>query len=212
MKIHNRKLRTGVHFFRTGLLPIGQSLINRMDHPTHGYISMKDYLIAFPDNLAALAKLKITPTELQVILYILKAMEWGNLIGFQQKAACAALEMKKSNMSTIFKNLERKGVITRSEAGHLYINSNLFAKGLGREMYSTTRQRLRSAAREINGIVSAFDDEPATPAPAPAPPAVAASSTARMAGYRPQAQRPTGGAARRSALWARPDGRVRMPL
>lgn len=124
-----------------------------------------DYVVAYPSNLRALAALNLSASELKVVVYILDAMEWGNLIGFSQKAACEALGMKKSNMSTVFRKLHDKGVIVEND-GHMYVNSNLFAKGLRENMYPETRKRLSAAQGEVHGIERAYDFQRA-PQPRP---------------------------------------------
>jgi hypothetical protein len=164
-----------------------------------------DYVIAYPQNLRALAALNLSASELKVVVYLLEAMEWGNLIGFSQKAACEALAMKKSNMSTVFKKLHDKGVIVQN-GGHMYINSNLFAKGLKENMYPKTREHLIAAQGETNGIERAHDYK-AQPKPrAETPDRVVPFQAPTGRTARPATSRRGGG------YMGRADGVFRMPL
>lgn len=139
-----------------------------------------DYVIAYPHNMRALVSMGLTPREFRVLFYILDAMEWGNLLSFSQRAACDALKIDKSTMSKIFKRLVARGVLVRN-GGHIYVNSNLFAKGLGKNAQAATRQKLHDAAVEIGEIAAArsASEEIETA------PARAVSAPARAPGRRP---------------------------
>lgn len=119
-------------------------------------ISLKqEFVMAFTSNLRALAELNISQSELKVITYILEIMEYGNLIGLNQSQIARDLDMKKSNMSVIFKKLTEKGVLVK-EKGHLFMNSNLFAKGLNHKLNSEKRENLRNAQFENNTFDRSF--------------------------------------------------------
>jgi len=171
-----------------------------------------DYVVAYPENLRTLIDLGLTPRQFKVLLHILDAMGWGNLIGFSQKAACDALKIDKTTMSKIFKSLTAAGVLVKIE-GHTYLNSNLFAKGLSQNTYSQTAKRLADAAVTTPHIkaarpVAATSLLPTKPIPAVASvDSVAISRRARVATTKTQTI-----PVRRSAIWSRPDGRLKMPL
>lgn len=168
-----------------------------------------DYVVAYPSNLRALAALNLSASELKVVVYILDAMEWGNLIGFSQKAACEALGMKKSNMSTVFRKLHDKGVIVEN-GGHMYVNSNLFAKGLRENMYPETRKRLSAAQGEVHGIERAHDYQRA-PQPRPGAQPAQEPAQARVVAFQPPVREARAAPPRRgSMVQERP--RLRMPL
>lgn len=119
-------------------------------------LSLKqEFVMAFTSNLRALAELNISQSELKVITYILEIMEFGNLIGLNQSQIARDLDMKKSNMSVIFKKLTEKGVLVK-EKGHLFMNSNLFAKGLNHKLNSEKRENLRKAQFENNTFDRSF--------------------------------------------------------
>jgi hypothetical protein len=163
-----------------------------------------DYVVAYPQNLRALAALDLSSRELKVVVYILEAMDWGNLIGFSQTRACEALGMKRSNMSLIFKRLHEKGVIVEN-GGHMYINSNLFAKGLRENMFAETRKRLSEAQSEEHGITRAHDYQAPPKARAEINQPVAASQAPAARAARPATSR-------RGGYMGRADGVFRMPL
>ena len=70
-----------------------------------------DFVIAFTENLSKLAEIGVNQTELRVILYILEKMKYGNLIGLNQASVCTALNLKRSNVSNVFKKLKLKQVL-----------------------------------------------------------------------------------------------------
>lgn len=114
-----------------------------------------DFVMAFTSNLRALAELNISQSELKVITYILEIMEYGNLIGLNQSQIARDLDMKKSNMSVIFGKLTAKGVLIK-EKGHLFMNSNLFAKGLNHKLNTERRENLKSAQCENENFTRSF--------------------------------------------------------
>ncbi|MDI7120333.1 DNA-binding protein, partial [Escherichia coli] len=80
----------------------------------------------------------ISQSELNVITYIIEIMKYGNLISLNQSQIARDLDMKKSNMSVIFKKLTEKGVLIKV-IGHLFMNSNLFAKVLNHKLITERR-------------------------------------------------------------------------
>lgn len=113
--------------------------------------SLKDnFVMAFTDNLEVLANMGVNASELRVIAYCLKVMEYGNLLQFSQATACKDLDMKKSNMSTIFKSLKEKNVLVDVD-GHLFVNSNLFTKGLSQSLNEEKRSNMRKAQSDHGG-------------------------------------------------------------
>ncbi|MFL0232737.1 replication/maintenance protein RepL, partial [Escherichia coli] len=97
----------------------------------------------------------ISQSELKVITYILEIMEYGNLISLNQSQIARDLDMKKSNMSVIFKKLTEKGVLIK-EKGHLFMNSNLFAKGLNHKLNTERRENLKTAQFENDKFTRSF--------------------------------------------------------
>lgn len=168
-----------------------------------------DYVVAYPSNLRALAALNLCAAELKVVAYILDAMEWGNLIGFSQKAACEALGMKRSNMSVVFRKLHQKGVIVENN-GHMYVNSNLFAKGLRENMYPETRKRLSAAQGEVHGIERAHDYQRA-PQPRPGAQEPQEPAQARVVAFRSAVRAARSAPPRRGSM-AQGRPRCKLPL
>jgi len=64
-------------------------------------ISLKnEFVILFLENFDRLiTDLKMNASELRVLIYILKKMEYGNLVSLNQASVCKALNMNKSNVS-----------------------------------------------------------------------------------------------------------------
>ena len=64
-------------------------------------ISLKnEFVILFLENFDRLiTELKINTSELRVLIYILKKMEFGNLVSLSQTSIVKALDMNKSNVS-----------------------------------------------------------------------------------------------------------------
>lgn len=77
-------------------------------------------------------------------------MEYGNLINLNQAAVCSALNMKKSNVSLIFKKLKEKMVLIEDNEKNLYVNSNLVMKGLKHKLDKTRMKNLRTAQVETD--------------------------------------------------------------
>jgi hypothetical protein len=208
------KMRTAFRILATQLVDDPKKLVRTKEHPPpHG--TFMDYVVAYPENLRTLIDLGLTPRQFKVLLHILDAMGWGNLIGFSQKAACDALKIDKTTMSKIFKSLTGAGVLVKIE-GHTYLNSNLFAKGLSQNTYSQTAKRLANAAVTTSHIKAARPAAatsllPTKPIPA-APAAASVESVAISRRVRVAKQKNQTIPVRRSAIWSRPDGRVKMPL
>ena len=111
-----------------------------------------EFVLAFTDNLCTLASLNITQNELKIITYILKAMEYGNLVSISQASIARELDLAKSNVSFNFKKLKAKGILLDRD-GNLYMNSNLFSKGLTHAMSQENKEHLKNARGS-----SLFDD------------------------------------------------------
>ncbi|EAQ2260629.1 hypothetical protein C4Z15_016240 [Enterobacter hormaechei subsp. xiangfangensis] len=113
-------------------------------------VSIKnDFVILFLENFDRLiTQLKLTTTELRVLIYILKKMEYGNLLTLNQKSVCVALNMKSSNVSAIFSKLKQKGVLVFDDEKNMYINSNLVMKGLKHRLPADKRENLKRSQLE----------------------------------------------------------------
>lgn len=121
-------------------------------------ISFKnEFVLAFTDNLEKLAfEFKITNSELRVITYILKRMEFGNLIMLKQASIAEAVGLKPSNMSAIFSKLKQKKILIEDEEKNLFMNSNIFAKGLNHRMNKEKRQDLKKSKLTTEYITESF--------------------------------------------------------
>jgi len=113
-------------------------------------VSIKnDFVILFLENFDRLiTQLKLTTTELRVLIYILKKMEYGNLLTLNQKSVCVALDMKSSNVSAIFSKLKQKGVLVFDDEKNMYVNSNLVMKGLKHRLSTDKRENLKRSQLE----------------------------------------------------------------
>ena len=107
------------------------------------------FVLAFTDNLCKLAALNITQNELKIITHILHVMEYGNLISISQSSIARALEMQKSNVSYNFKKLKEKGILVDID-GHVFMNSNLFSKGLSHHLSTEKREELKNSASDLH--------------------------------------------------------------
>ena len=115
------------------------------------------FVLAFTDNLFRLSQLDISKNQLKVICYILTKMEYGNLITLQQSSIASALELHKSNVSRIFKQLKEKAILVEDEDKNLFINSNLFSKGLYHRLEESRRENLRKARKDTCDFQRSFD-------------------------------------------------------
>ncbi|EFG8795778.1 hypothetical protein BL625_004577 [Escherichia coli] len=117
-------------------------------------VSLKnEFVILFLENFDRLiTELKLTTTELRILVYILKKMEYGNLININQKSICKALDMKSSNVSAVFKKLKEKDILVVDEEKNTYVNSNLVMKGLKHRMNKDRNNNLRKAQVETDLI------------------------------------------------------------
>lgn len=108
------------------------------------------FVLAFVENMLELARLGVSKREWEVLAYILKQMEFGNLVAFSQAACARDLSLCTSTVSTIFKSLRTKGVLVETN-GHLFVNSNLFMKGLMPRMKKDRAANLKAAASTAAG-------------------------------------------------------------
>jgi glycosyltransferase involved in cell wall biosynthesis len=102
------------------------------------------YVFAFTSNFRVFSDLDISKNEFRVLTYILEYMEFGNLINLSQSSLCKALNIASGNMSNIFKKLKQKGILVEHH-GHLYINSNIFAKGMSHQLDEKRKEHLSNA-------------------------------------------------------------------
>nr|WP_129952963.1 DNA-binding protein [Rahnella sp. RFA10(1/100)] len=107
-----------------------------------------DYVHMFTRNFQQLADLDISKNELKVIARILNIMEFGNCFHISQAKLCRELDIKKSNMSLVFKKLKAKGIII-DRGGDLFMNSNIFLKGQAHSINAKQRPNVRKA-QEFN--------------------------------------------------------------
>lgn len=112
-----------------------------------------DYVHMFTKNFEQLANMDISSNELKVIAKILNKMEFGNCFHISQAKLCQELNIKKSNMSIIFKKLKSKAIIIDKD-GDLFMNSNIFLKG----QYHTINEKQRPNVQKAQ--VFNVDDNP----------------------------------------------------
>lgn len=105
-----------------------------------------DYVHMFTRNFQQLADLDISKNELKVIARILNIMEFGNCFHISQAKLCRELDIKKSNMSLVFKKLKAKGIII-DRGGDLFMNSNIFLKGQAHSINAKQRPNVRKAQK-----------------------------------------------------------------
>ncbi len=110
----------------------------------------EDFVIAFINNLQMLADLGLSSRQIKVMLYMLKQMEYGNLLMLSQKQMEQDLKIDKGNLSRDIKSLRTKKVLVDVN-GHMYVNSNLFIKGLKGGMSKERIESLVNAKDEFNG-------------------------------------------------------------
>ncbi len=103
-----------------------------------------DYVHMFTKNFQQLAELDISKNELKVIARILNIMEFGNCFHISQAKLCRDLDIKKSNMSLVFKKLKKKGFIIDKD-GDLFMNSNIFLKGQAHSINAKQRPNVKKA-------------------------------------------------------------------
>ncbi len=115
-------------------------------------ISLKnEFVILFLENFDRLiTELKINTSELRVLIYILKKMEFGNLVSLSQTSIVKALDMNKSNVSIIFKKLLAKDVLIKDEDGNMYVNSNIVMKGLKHKLSRKNKENLQKSQKQTD--------------------------------------------------------------
>lgn len=115
-------------------------------------ISLKnEFVILFLENFDRLiTELKINTSELRVLIYILKKMEFGNLVSLSQASIVKALDMNKSNVSIIFKKLLAKDVLIKDEDGNMYVNSNIVMKGLKHKLSEKNKENLQKSQKQTD--------------------------------------------------------------
>lgn len=114
------------------------------------------YVFAFTSNFRVFSDLDISKNEFRVLTYILEYMEFGNLINLSQSSLCKALNIASGNMSNIFKKLRQKGILVEHH-GHLYINSNIFAKGMSHQLDEKRKEHL-SNAKNISADIEQYPE------------------------------------------------------
>lgn len=115
------------------------------------------YVFAFTSNFRVFSDLDISKNEFRVLTYILEYMEFGNLINLSQSSLCKALNIASGNMSNIFKKLRQKGILVEHH-GHLYINSNIFAKGMSHQLDKKRKEQL-SNARNLCAEIEQYPED-----------------------------------------------------
>ncbi|MCS2151017.1 MarR family transcriptional regulator [Scandinavium goeteborgense] len=110
-----------------------------------------EFVIVFLENFDRLiTELKMNTSELRVLIYILKKMEYGNLVSLSQASIVKALDMNKSNVSVIFKKLISKDVLIKDEDGNVYVNSNIIMKGLKHKLSGQKKENLIKSQKQTD--------------------------------------------------------------
>lgn len=116
-----------------------------------------EFVITFLDNFDRIVTdYKISNSQMRVILYLLKKMQYGNLLILKQASLCEALNMKKSNISTIFSQLKKKNILIEDSEKNIYINSNIFMKGLPHRIKKDKMQNLKASQIEDDKITKSY--------------------------------------------------------
>ena len=146
-------------------IDIARTLIKNKEIKSTTVISTEDdkaisfsqpYVFAFTSNFRVFSDLDISKNEFRVLTYILEYMEFGNLINPSQASLCKALNIASGNMSNIFKKLRQKGILVEHH-GHLYINSNIFAKGMSHQLDEKRKEHL-SNAKNISADIEQYPE------------------------------------------------------
>lgn len=116
-----------------------------------------EFVITFLDNFDKIVTdYKINNSQMRVILYLLKKMQYGNLLILKQASISEALGMKSSNMSAIFSQLKEKKILVEDSEKNIYINSNIFLKGLPHRLKKDKIANLKLAQVEDDKITKSF--------------------------------------------------------
>lgn len=97
------------------------------------------FFIGFADNLL---NLDLKPTEFKIVIYILKMMNFGNLVSLKQATISKDLEIDKSAVNRAWKELLIKKVLVDVD-GHIFFNSNYCAKGVSSALSSEKIEQLK---------------------------------------------------------------------
>lgn len=111
-----------------------------------------EFVIAFPKNLIGL---NLKPNEFTILLYILDAMSFGNLISLSQKQLSLDTGLDKSVVSRTYKSLIEKEILVKNNES-IYLNPNIACKGLSPKMDKEKRDGLNGAKRENSSIKNMF--------------------------------------------------------
>lgn len=103
-------------------------------------VILGQFFIGFAENLL---QLDLKPTEFKVVIYILKMMDYGNLVSLKQSTIAKDLGLDKSAVNRAWKVLITKKVLVDNN-GHIYFNSNFCAKGLSS---SLDKERIENLKR-----------------------------------------------------------------
>jgi hypothetical protein len=99
------------------------------------------FFIGFADNLL---NLDLKPTEFKIVIYILKMMNFGNLVSLKQSTISKDLSIDKSAVNRAWKELLIKKVLLDVD-GHIFFNSNFCAKGISSALTSEKREELKKS-------------------------------------------------------------------
>jgi len=115
-------------------------------------VSLKnDFVILFLENFDRLiTELKLNTSELRILIYILKKMEYGNLVSLSQVSVVKALGMNKSNVSVVFNKLIKKDVLIKDSDGNMYVNSNIVMKGLKHRLSKDKKEKLKKSQKQTD--------------------------------------------------------------
>lgn len=91
---------------------------------------LNPFVIVFYENFQSIIlEHKLNATEILIVLEILKAMSYGNLISISQTEIATFLGLPKQNVNRAFSKFRKSGLLVKSELGTEYVNSQIIAKG-----------------------------------------------------------------------------------
>lgn len=115
-----------------------------------------NFVSAFTNNLLTLSNIGLGKSEFRVVAYILTIMEYGNLINVNQASIGRFLDISRANMSHIFSKLKKKEILVEDDQKNLYMNSNLFAKGMKHRLDKERRDNLYKAQKNGGNFNQSF--------------------------------------------------------
>lgn len=86
------------------------------------------FVIMFIDNYDILLDI-CGKEELKIVNYLMKVMNYGNLISISNKDIAEQTKINPANVSRALRKLRDKKVISKTKNGSMFINPHIFSKG-----------------------------------------------------------------------------------